>query len=58
LKYQPRDKPARRVHETIFGEDACSAAVLMEADSSGKLDRLTAAFKASDDNQELVKVAV
>ncbi len=36
--------------KTIFGEDACSAAVLMEADSSGKLDRLTAAFKASDDN--------
>lgn len=44
--------------KTIFGEEASSAAaVLMEAASSGKLDRLTAAFKASDGKtEELVKV--
>jgi hypothetical protein len=35
--------------KTIFGEEASSAAaVLMTAASSGKLDQLTAAFKASD----------
>lgn len=44
--------------KTIFGEEASSAAaVLMEAASSGKLDRLTAAFNASDGKtEELVKV--
>lgn len=43
--------------KTIFGEEASSAAVLMEAASSGKLDRLTEAFKASDGKtEELVKV--
>ncbi|WP_064581132.1 phage tail tape measure protein, partial [Klebsiella aerogenes] len=44
--------------KTIFGEEASSAAaVLMEAASSGKLDQLTAAFKASDGKtEELVKV--
>lgn len=35
--------------KTIFGEEASSAAaVLMTAASTGKLDKLTAAFKASD----------
>lgn len=44
--------------KTIFGEEASSAAaVLMTAASSGKLDQLTAAFKASDGKtEELVKV--
>lgn len=44
--------------KTIFGEEASSAAaVLMTAASSGKLDQLTAAFKASDGKtSELVKV--
>ena len=44
--------------KTIFGEEASSAAaVLMTAASTGKLDRLTAAFKASDGKtEELVKV--
>lgn len=44
--------------KTIFGEEASSAAaVLMAAASSGKLDQLTAAFKASDGKtEELVKV--
>lgn len=44
--------------KTIFGEEASSAAaVLMNAAKSGKLDQLTAAFKASDGKtEELVKV--
>jgi TP901 family phage tail tape measure protein len=44
--------------KTIFGEEALkSANVLMQAASSGKLDKLTAAFKASDGKtEELVKV--
>lgn len=44
--------------KTIFGEEASSAAaVLMNAAQSGKLDKLTAAFKASDGKtEELVKV--
>lgn len=44
--------------KTIFGEEASSAAaVLMSAAQSGKLDQLTAAFKASDGKtEELVKV--
>lgn len=44
--------------KTIFGEEASSsAAVLMAAASGGKLDTLTAAFKASDGKtEELVKV--
>lgn len=44
--------------KTIFGEEASSAAaVLMAAASSGKLDQLTAAFKASDGKtEELVRV--
>ncbi|WP_343711499.1 phage tail tape measure protein [Kosakonia radicincitans] len=44
--------------KTIFGEEASSsAAVLMAAASGGKLDALTAAFKASDGKtEELVKV--
>ncbi|MBB8876994.1 phage tail tape measure protein [Escherichia coli] len=44
--------------KTIFGEEASSAAaVLMTAASTGKLDNLTAAFKASDGKtEELVKV--
>ncbi|VUS78385.1 phage tail tape measure protein [Klebsiella pasteurii] len=44
--------------KTIFGEEASSAAaVLMNAAQSGKLDQLTAAFKASDGKTEaLVKV--
>lgn len=44
--------------KTIFGEEASSAAqVLMTAASTGKLDQLTAAFKASDGKtEELVKV--
>lgn len=44
--------------KTIFGEEASSAAaVLMTAASTGKLDKLTAAFKASDvKTEELVKV--
>ncbi|ENO0297804.1 phage tail tape measure protein [Enterobacter asburiae] len=44
--------------KTIFGEEASSAAaVLMTAASSGKLDQLTAAFKASDGKTaELVKI--
>ncbi|SMG58337.1 phage tail tape measure protein [Cedecea sp. NFIX57] len=44
--------------KTIFGEEASSAAaVLMTAAASGKLDQLTAAFKASDGKtEELVKV--
>ncbi|WNI83116.1 phage tail tape measure protein [Enterobacter ludwigii] len=44
--------------KAIFGEEASSAAaVLMAAASSGKLDQLTAAFKASDGKtEELVKV--
>ncbi|EPN9191724.1 phage tail tape measure protein [Enterobacter roggenkampii] len=44
--------------KTIFGEEASSAAaVLMTAASSGKLDQLTAAFKASGGKTaELVKI--
>ncbi|MBJ9342265.1 phage tail tape measure protein [Citrobacter freundii] len=44
--------------KTIFGEEASSAAaVLMTAASTGKLDKLTSAFKASDGKtEELVKV--
>lgn len=44
--------------KTIFGEEAMkSASVLMAAAESGKLDNLTAAFKASDGKtEELVKV--
>ncbi|MDS1915966.1 phage tail tape measure protein [Enterobacter asburiae] len=44
--------------KTIFGEEASSAAaILMTAASSGKLDQLTAAFKASDGKTaELVKI--
>ncbi|WP_391487649.1 phage tail tape measure protein [Leclercia tamurae] len=44
--------------KAIFGEEASSAAaVLMSAASTGKLDQLTAAFKASDGKtEELVKV--
>lgn len=44
--------------KTIFGEEASSAAaVLMSAASTGKLDQLTAALKASDGKTaELVKV--
>ena len=44
--------------KTIFGEEASSAAaVLMTAASTGKLDKLTAEFKASDGKtEELVKV--
>lgn len=44
--------------KTIFGEEASSAAaVLMNAAQSGKLDQLTAAFKASDGKtEELVNV--
>lgn len=44
--------------KTIFGEEASSAAaVLMTAASTGKLDKLTAAFKASDGKtEELVKI--
>ena len=44
--------------KTIFGEEASSAAaVLMIAASTGKLDKLTAAFKASDGKtEELVKI--
>lgn len=44
--------------KTIFGEEASSAAaVLMNAAQSGKLDQITAAFKASDGKtEELVKV--
>lgn len=44
--------------KTIFGEEASSAAaVLMNAAQSGKLEQLTAAFKASDGKtEELVKV--
>lgn len=44
--------------KTIFGEEASSAAaVLMTAASSGKLDQLTAALKASDGKtEELVKI--
>ncbi|MFV9259041.1 phage tail tape measure protein [Citrobacter freundii] len=44
--------------KTIFGEEASSAAaVLMTAASTGKLDKLSAAFKASDGKtEELVKV--
>lgn len=44
--------------KTIFGEEASSAAaVLMTAASTGKLDKLTAAFIASDGKtEELVKV--
>uniref|UniRef100_A0A7M2QNW5 Tail length tape-measure protein n=1 Tax=feces metagenome TaxID=1861841 RepID=A0A7M2QNW5_9ZZZZ len=44
--------------KAIFGEEASSAAaVLMAAASSGKLDKLTAAFKASDGKtEELVKI--
>lgn len=44
--------------KTIFGEEASSsAAVLMTAASSGKLDQLTASLKASDGKTaELVKV--
>ncbi|AHB69305.1 hypothetical protein P262_01322 [Cronobacter malonaticus] len=44
--------------KTIFGEEASSsAAVLMQAATSGRLDALTAAFKASDGKtEELVKV--
>ncbi|EIY5113871.1 phage tail tape measure protein [Klebsiella pneumoniae] len=44
--------------KTLFGEEASSAAaVLMNAAQSGKLDKLTAAFKASDGKtEELVKV--
>ncbi|EOI5799705.1 phage tail tape measure protein [Cronobacter dublinensis] len=44
--------------KTIFGEEASSsAAVLMQAATSSRLDALTAAFKASDGKtEELVKV--
>ncbi|HGX3393997.1 TPA: phage tail tape measure protein [Enterobacter hormaechei] len=44
--------------KAIFGEEASSAAaVLMTAASTGKLDKLTAAFKASDGKtEELVKI--
>ena len=44
--------------KTIFGEEASSAAaVLMTAASTGKLDKLTAAFKASDgQTAELVNI--
>ncbi|WP_060614467.1 phage tail tape measure protein [Enterobacter hormaechei] len=44
--------------KTIFGEEASSAAaVLMTAASTGKLDKLTAAFNASDGKtEELVKI--
>ncbi|HAS1236741.1 phage tail tape measure protein [Enterobacter cloacae] len=44
--------------KTIFGEEASSAAaVLMTAASTGKLDKLTAAFKASDGKtEELVNI--
>ncbi|WP_029883058.1 phage tail tape measure protein, partial [Enterobacter sp. T1-1] len=44
--------------KTIFGEEASSAAaVLMTAASTGKLDKLTEAFKASDGKtEELVKI--
>lgn len=44
--------------KTIFGEEASSAAaVLMTAASTGKLDKLTAAFKASDGKtEELVRI--
>ncbi|WP_448669234.1 phage tail tape measure protein [Enterobacter mori] len=44
--------------KTIFGEEASSAAaVLMTAASTGKLDKLAAAFKASDGKTgELVKI--
>ncbi len=44
--------------KTIFGEEASSAAaVLMTAASTGKLDKLTAAFKASDGKtSELVNI--
>lgn len=44
--------------KVIFGEEASSsAAVLMQAATGGKLDALTAAFKASDGKtEELVKV--
>ncbi|MFL7185243.1 phage tail tape measure protein, partial [Escherichia coli] len=44
--------------KTIFGEEASSAAaVLITAASTGKLDKLTAAFKASDGKTaELVKI--
>jgi TP901 family phage tail tape measure protein len=44
--------------KTIFGEEAMkSASVLMTAAASGKLDKLTAAIKASDGKtEELVKV--
>lgn len=44
--------------KTIFGEEASSAAaVLMTAASTGKLDKLTAVFKASDGKtEELVKI--
>ena len=43
--------------KTIFGEEASSAAaVLMTAASTGKLDKLTAAFKASDEKTELVNI--
>ncbi|EKI8302218.1 phage tail tape measure protein, partial [Escherichia coli] len=44
--------------KTIFGEEASSAAaVLMTAASTGKLDKLTAAFKASDGKTaELVNI--
>ncbi|HFN3459332.1 TPA: phage tail tape measure protein [Enterobacter hormaechei] len=44
--------------KTIFGEEASSAAaVLMTAASTGKLDKLTTAFKASDGKtEELVKI--
>ncbi|EPJ4946335.1 phage tail tape measure protein [Escherichia coli] len=44
--------------KTIFGEEASSAAaVLMAAASTGKLDKLTAAFKASDGKTaELVNI--
>ncbi len=58
-----REKPARycpagRIHENHFGEEASSAAaVLMTAASTGKLDKLTAAFKASDGKTaELVNI--
>lgn len=44
--------------KTIFGEEASSAAaVLMTAAATGKLDQLTAAFKASDGKtEELVNI--
>ncbi len=55
----PIPLPTRKEYmKTIFGEEASSAAaVLMTAASTGKLDKLTAAFKASDGKTaELVNI--